>query len=485
MNKVVRFVLCYVAGMMLFMPFWIFGTFGGGITIEQMIFHLMSGAEGVAGADITLKRSFILTNLVAPLLFPLLLIAVTILITKISDEGKRLIIDKWSGRLCLLFFMASASVFACKINLYQYIRSRFGKDTFSGLYADPARLQFRKPSQKKNLLLVYVESLECDMAHLGPTGINAIKPLEDLPGYQVKNFVQAPGTGWSIAGMVSSQAGVPLKPFYFDEAGNYALKSYFPNLTSLGDILARDGYVQYFLVGPDIRFSGMNKFYYGHGCNYAIGLDEWLSRGLDRSLFTGWGDGLHDDTLLDEAYRIIASNRSAKRPFAITIMTTDTHFPDGYPSAKCDSLEAHESFIGAFKYTSRYLAGFINRLISEGLLENTEIIIMGDHLFMASDDQLKQYFSKNRRVFFKMITADHRKPKREVMTHFDVAPTILDLLGKLKDPDAYYGLGVSLFSSIPPAEYDRHLRKVMSDEILSPSIVYDSFWSTRHTRLAR
>jgi phosphoglycerol transferase len=113
------------------------------------------------------------------------------------------------------------------------------------------------------------------------------------------------------------------------------------------------------------------------------------------------------------------------------------------------------------------------------VLEDTDIIIMGDHLFMASDEQIRDYFAKERRIYFKMISAESRKPARDTMTHFDVAPTILDLLGMRINPDEHFGLGISLFSGISPTEYERHLKQIMSDEILSPSVVYDSFWSSK------
>ena len=96
---------------------------------------------------------------------------------------------------------------------------------------------------------------------------------------------------------------------------------------------------------------------------------------------------------------------------------------------------------------------------------------------MASDEQIKNNFARDRRIYFKMITADKRKPTRDTMTHFDIAPTILDLLGMRRNPDEHFGLGISLFSKIPQEKYSKHLKQVMSDEILSPSIVYDRFWN--------
>lgn len=483
MNKVVRYIVSYVSGVLLLLPFWIFGTFGSDVTVEQIVFHLLSGIVGIEGADSSLKTSFMLHNLAAPLLFPLLMAAISMLAGKFTGNEGVPTREKVLNLLCLALFVTSASLFTYKFHLIKYLKSRFGEDIFSGLYADPSKIHYKVPAHKKNMVLIYVESLESDLSNLRPDGINAIKPIDDLPGFQVKDFRQAPGTGWSIAGMIASQAGVPVKPFYYKESGDFVgsmtKKAYFPNLVTLSDILARYGYVQYFLTGPQIRFAGMDKFYFGHQYNYAFGRDEWLAKGLDKELFTSWGDGLQDDTLLDQAYSIITENRAKKKPFVLAMITTDTHFPDGFPSPKCNTKDAHSSFIGAFRYTSSYLAGMVGKLISEGVLEDTDIIIMGDHLFMASDEQIRDYFAKERRIYFKMISAESRKPARDTMTHFDVAPTILDLLGMRINPDEHFGLGISLFSGISPTEYERHLKQIMSDEILSPSVVYDSFWSSK------
>ena len=487
MNKFVRYFLFYLAGMLLLLPFWIIGTFGNGVTVEQIIFHLRSGIEAVEAIDRTLKASFATHVLVMPLLFPLTAAILSIIASRLAT-GRSAIVEKLLTTSCLVLLLSGSATFVYKLHIPQYIASRFGRDIFSGLYADPSKQRFKPPVKKKNLVLIYVESLETDLAEIRPGNVNAIKEIEELPGNKVKDFLQAPGTSWSIAGIISSQSGVPLKPFYYNLKedgnfmGNFAQQGLCPSLVCLSDILSKKGYTQYFLTGPDLKFADMDKFFSSHHYNYAIGREEWLSRGVDKSLFTTWGDGIQDDTLLDEAYKIITTERARKRPFVVSLITVDTHFPDGFPSPRCSSEEAHSSFAGAFRYTSRQLAAMVRKLIDEGVLEDTDIIIMGDHLFMASDEQIKNNFSRDRRIYFKMITADKRKPNRDTMTHFDIAPTILDLLGMRRNPDEQFGLGISLFSKIPPEKYSRHLKLVMSDEILSPSIVYDRFWNLhRHT----
>ncbi len=484
MNRVVRHLLFYLGGILLLLPFWILGTFGANVTVEQILFHVMSGLEAVEATDRTLKVSFAQHVLAMPLLFPIAAALLSAIASRLADRRAALF-EKMLSASCILLLLAGSGMFAWKLNIAQYIVSRFGRDIFSGIYVDPSRQRFKAPERKKNLVLIYVESLEADLSDLRPGHVDAIQEIEGLPGHQVREFFQAPGTGWSIAGIIASQSGVPLKPFYYNLKeegnfmGNFDRHGFCPSLVCVSDILSKQGYTQYFLTGPDLKFADMDRFFSSHHYDYPIGRAEWLQRGLDRSLFTSWGEGLQDDTLFDQAYRIIQSERAKKRPFLLSMITIDTHFPDGFPSPRSTPEESHSSFVGAFRYTSRQLAAMVNRLISEGALQDTDIIIMGDHLFMASDEQLRDNFAKERRVYFKMITADNRKPNRDRMTHFDVAPTILDLLGMRRNTNEHFGLGISLFSKISTEEYGKHLQQVMSEEILSPSIVYDRFWDAR------
>ncbi|NTU68622.1 MAG: sulfatase-like hydrolase/transferase [Chlorobiaceae bacterium] len=484
MSKILRHILFYLGGVLMLLPFWILGTFGNNVSVEQILFHVMSGLEAVEATDRTLKVSFVQHVLAVPLIFPLTAAIIPVIASRFAKQRAG-DVEKLLGATCILLLLAGSGTFIHKLHIFQYITSRFGRDIFSGLYADPGKQHLKVPDRKKNMVLIYVESLESDLSDLRPGHRDAISEIDDLPGRQVKEFFQAPGTGWSIAGIISSQAGVPLKPFYYNLKeegnfmGNFDRNGFCPSLVCLSDILARYGYTQYFLTGPDLKFADMDKFFSSHHYDYPIGSAEWLKRGVDKALFTSWGEGLQDDSLLDEAYKIITAERAKKHPFVVSLLTIDTHFPDGFPSPRCSSEEAQSSFVGAFRYTSKRLASMVGKLIADGALEDTDIIIMGDHLFMASDEQVRDNFSSDRRVYFKMITAENRKPNRDRMTHFDIAPTILDLLGMRKNPDEHFGLGISLFSKIQPEQYGRHLQQVMSDEILSPSIVYDRFWSSR------
>lgn len=64
-------------------------------------------------------------------------------------------------------------------------------------------------------------------------------------------------------------------------------------------------------------------------------------------------------------------------------------------------------------------------------------------------------------------------PKKNRMTHFDVAPSILDLLGLKMARMPSSASGFSVFSDVNPDQYDRHFQKVVSRDILNHSAAYD------------
>lgn len=470
---VVRAGLIFLALFLFFVPGWLHKNFGENVTTEQLLFHLLAGVEG---ADPALFKSFINSNLIKParLTFGLLIADLALIIyLRRKQTTQKTKVANWVLSVVAVVFLVGVTCFsAVKLGVPAYAKSLWGDDFFSNLYHHPNSVTFLKPKIKKNLLLIYVESLEYSLRRSHIHGSNLLEDIDALPGQNIEKFYQAPGTGWSIAGMVASQCAVPLKPYYGNELNTKS--KFLPGLTCLGDVLKQNGYTQYFLVGPELNFSGMDKFYKGHGYDFALGRDEWRAKGLDKTLFTGWGEGLHDDSLLEQAKILIEKETSKDAPYNITMITTDNHAQDGYPSPRCPNKTPTPNYRETFKCTSSFIANFIRDLDSRKLLDNTLVVIMGDHLFMA--DIIKApLFSDPRFIYFKMLNA--RKPfMRDSMTHFDVAPTILEDLGIVTENPLRFGLGLSLFSHPSNFDYESLLAKTNASSIVNPSSTYDGFW---------
>jgi len=454
------------------------------VTTRQIVFHLLLGVGGIKGADSTIMNQFIFRSVIIPF-YILSFATISLLIVKWIKPHNKIILDirnkiLWIIRAfdCKSFYiislLCSFAYFALQIDLKNYIKSFFGKDQFTISYFDPNEIKFLAPKNQMNLILIYVESLEAAPRDPRLYGSNLLKPLDNIDGQDILHFPQVPGTEWTMAGMVASQCAIPLKPFYVKNLSD----SFFPGLVCLGDVLQRFDYEQYFFTANDLRFGNRDTFYKMHGYKHLFGKDQWKEMGVDPNLFNGWGDGLHDDTLLDEVKKIILANHANKTKYNMTILTTDTHFSNGYQSPRCELDERSSGFKGAYKCSAKIIAHFIKDLQSHHVLDNTLLIIMGDHLFMTLPTQVK-FFPEPRNVYFKIVQNGGKLRSRNKMNHFDVAPTILDIMGFLNQSNSKFGLGISLFSDLDDKTYESHFEQVSNDDIINSSIRYNSFLESK------
>lgn len=73
---------------------------------------------------------------------------------------------------------------------------------------------------------------------------------------------QADGAHWTIAGIVASQCGVPLKVSLLPppEDRRFGLRAFLPGARCLSDILRERGYENVFMNGPDLAFADLGTF---------------------------------------------------------------------------------------------------------------------------------------------------------------------------------------------------------------------------------
>ena len=494
---------CYALTVLLLATYgWLRSVFGNRLTVEQIFFHFDLGLNSLTGVDL-----YLILDALRWVVLPTLAITAGLYwLGKLTERlttaatlkqfftqrglavpGKllsRMYLGLTGLSFSLFLALFTTILFLSQIEFFHFVRISLGDDHFSTLYQHPDADRLIARRAQKNLLLIYVESLERTLGNAELVGRDAIAPIRQLEGTEIPTFPAAPGTNWTIAGMLSSQCSIPLKPFFANKFHSFATDDFFPNAVCLGDVLKASGYEQYFLVGHHLAYSGLDKFYRTHGYDHLLGREEWKQRGVDATEFRSWGFGLHDDMLLTQAKAVLREHDRKRAPFNITLITQDNHFPHGIPSPRCHDDEKQGDFAGAFHCNSRFLADFVTQLKQDGLLDNTVVVLMGDHPFMNSMKQSLQ-FSGDRHVYFKILSPLEKPPTRQAMTHFDVAPSLLDLLSLTDGKDTRFGLGVSLFSEISATDYQKHLQAVTSEDILNKSPTYEAFWQPRQTGFMR
>lgn len=284
----------------------------------------------------------------------------------------------------------------------------------------------------KNLVWIYLESLE--RIYWDSKVFPGLTPNLDRlrkQGLDFSGFETFMGANYTMAGLFSSQCGVPLFTSAFagldDVAGNTTdVSTFHPRIACFGDVLHKAGYTQIYMGGAPITFSNKGLFFHLHGYDEALGLTQLEAQAGGKLPQLGWG--LYDNVLFKLAldrYRELAAGR---KPFNLSLLTLDTHPPDGRPSPGCPKYAANDNGMLQAVHCTDYLVGkFIDALQKEPGWGNTVVVIMSDHLMMRNDAEPLYPNGYDRRPALLVLNAGQgKRPAR--MYHMDIAPTLLDLL---------------------------------------------------------
>jgi phosphoglycerol transferase len=195
----------------------------------------------------------------------------------------------------------------------------------------PQRLQ-------PDVLVIYLEGTDRQFADPAVWG-DVYAPLTDFAarGMTFTRVGQIAGTGWSLAGIVSTQCGVPIVARGVRYVNNFSdVDAFMPAVTCLGDILATRGYAAAYVVGGDLGFGGLGVFFRTHQVSDVTGKAEleavYPPTEISAALI-GWI--LDDQMVFDFARGKLAMLQGRPEPFALFVETIGPHGHDGYLSRRC------------------------------------------------------------------------------------------------------------------------------------------------------
>jgi phosphoglycerol transferase len=431
-----RFTQYFIAFFIFGLAFWLEKKYGN-VTLDQLVFHFTYMKEG-GRLNFDTYFAFSFLKLLVLILF---FSTCSILFERCCDRTNNIIFRF----IPLLAILVGLLYCAYTFSFFKYIQFE-DEDFFKDNYIDPVHVLLKKDSPK-NLILIYVEGFENTYSNKSLFGKDLLVKVRENEGQSFGAYEQvSEGVGWTIAAIVSTQCAAPLKilSLYNGNSQGEFVRSFMPNAICLGDTLLNHGYKNVFMGGASLSFSGKEAFLRGHGYNELWGREEWLSVGrYNESEMNGWG--LQDDDLFAEARKKLDNLESQSDLFNLTLLTVNTHHPEGFYSKKCLSLGARK-FDDIVACTSHDLSDFVSYIKARGYLSNSRVVIIGDHLAMknAAYEQLSQI--NNRTIFNYWISEDPVLKNREQIVHFDIAPSILDYIG-LKVQGGRYGLGYSGFTN--------------------------------------
>lgn len=426
---------------------WVDRMFGSP-SIDQILYHL----HYAEGAAVEMSEVFVITFLVEVLGLSLAAAAVMTALHARLARGR----SGWlAGAMRVLPHLATAGGLAMlllQFSVFSYAAAHFDEDRFGKSYSDPISAKLLEV-KRRNLVLIYVESLEETYSNATLFGSDLLAPLREVGGRSLPEYRQAPGATWTIAAMVATQCGVPLTVYSQEEVRREGdQRAYLAGATCLGDILQARGYRNVFLGGAPLSFAGKGTFLRDHGYAERYGKEEWLAAGArppgsEEPEMGGWG--MFDDALLIRAREQLAALHASGQPFNLTVLTLDTHNPHGYPSPSCrgngppDQRVPFERIVAC---SAGHLAEFVRFARDRGYLENTTLVILGDHLAVGNPVDTELRSVTDRRVFNLFLGAEPFPKKTEPVLSFDMFPTLLEATG-MRAEDGRLGLGRSAWAA--------------------------------------
>lgn len=479
-------VIC--GNIILYLTVWMLQSYDQ-IYFDQILFQLKTTTQGVQGGIaiggvLEVGGLTLLTTLIDVLIYMLLSGKFRVKLWKSKKYSKYC-----SSKACRLFikriltvslgvFLACVMVFITQLDVFAYVHTISTESDFiSEHYVDPENVNLTFPEKKRNLIYIFLESMENTFAD--PTSCENV-PVDLIPELTaladenisfsntegVGGALAFAGTTWTAAAMVSQTSGVTVKvPIGADVYGSE--EDFMPGVYSLGEILRKNGYNQTLIVGSDAEFHGRRAYFTQNG-NYEIVDTVSLKEDgrLDEDYHEWWG--FEDEKLFSFAKEELIRLSAEDKPFNLTLLTVDTHFPDGYECRLCGD-EYDNQYARVLSCSSRQVAEFIEWIKAQPFYEDTTIILSGDHLTMDSEflEGISEEYVRTTYNCFINPAVEPVREKERLFGTFDMFPTTLAAMGVKIDGDRL-ALGTNLFSD------EETLTEMYGFEVLDGELQYRS-----------
>ena len=466
---------------------WVLETWGL-LSIDEIIFHLKVPLEGT-NSDVVMDGVRACLPMAVIVLFVCIFLIIGIKSKRIHCMIALLLIAVIS---CGSAVKSAYRVYD-ELDVKEYLASQKKESHFiEQNYVDPRTTQITFPEQKRNLIYIFLESMESTYASKedgGGMDFNCIPELTQL-AEENTNFSNtdklgggypAYGGTWTMAGIFSQTSGIPIKNSEQTDDVNATLaeqSSFSSQARNLEDILADEGYNQCFMIGSDATFGGRRAYFESHGkgkteiCDYYTAKEKGQ---IPEDYYVWWG--YEDQKLFANAQEKLTELGSKDEPFNFTMLTVDTHFEDGYVCDLCQDEFGDNQYANVMACSSRQIDAFIKWIQEQPFYENTTIVLSGDHLTMDSDfcnDVSEDYERSVYNVFINLPedldTSFEKTHNREFAT-LDMFPTTLAAMGVKIEGDKL-GLGVNLFSDEQTLT-EQYGRDGLDKELMKKSKFYD------------
>ena len=455
----------------------------GEVTYEQILFHMNISLD----AESKLLASFLQNTVMTAAI----VLAVVYGLSKLNWgrlSAFQAVIAKYRNYLAGGLLLCSVAYVLVKLNIGEIIEdykaSSVVSDFYEKYYQNPVDTSVRAPKQKRNLVLIFVESAEStflrkeyrqgykkafmpELYNLAQNNLN-FSHDQDIGG-----SMQVDGAQWTQAGLVAQTCGIPLHLPIANHNKFLPKHGYLPKAWCLTDILRQQGYEQTFITGMEKSYAGVSKFFKSHGRPRILSWKNWKKKYRLHDTHDPIRKRiLRDEKLYAETRAEISRLAQGDKPFAVIMMTMDTHGGDEYLDEQNCQVTSGERYVNVYNCASKKIGRFIEWIKQQPFYKDTTVVIANDHLVMNDSIFTGGTERRNLDIFINSAVRPYQEKGRN-FTPFDMYPTIVESLG-FKIDGHRLGLGASLFSRQPTlAEQGFDTYDKLDDETSKRSLLYE------------
>ena len=462
-KNIIKYILGYIGILFVTLgcvsTIWAFNTFAF-VSIDETIFQLTTP---IGNASSNIKNSLLYNNFLVAFIISIIIFIILVIVFKHIKHKKKLLISLIIISIILIVFCLY------KIGFFSYLYNTYTYSNFiEKNYVNPKDVKITFPEEKRNLIYIYVESLESTYFSTdlgGGSKYNYIEPLNELTKDNI-NFsdtkkyggtTMVPGTTWTTGATVAQTTGLPLKvKFDFNNKNSDMLDDAY----SLGDILSDNGYNQMYMIGSDKTFGNRDTYFINHGnyqiYDYSTAIEK---KKIPESYKLWWG--FEDSKLFEFAKEEIINLANEDKPFNFTMLTANTHHLDGYLEKDCKK-KFNSNYYNSIYCSANQVNEFVSWIQKQDFYDDTAVIIVGDHVSM----QPNLYPNGTNRKAYNLFINSPLEPintTNRQFTNMDFFPTTLASLGVEIEGDRL-GLGTNLFSNkktlLEKYGYNKYVKKI-------------------------
>lgn len=464
-------VFVFIGALAIFSSLWYSSVYGN-LGFAAVLYTLTSGFGGTASS---LVKNWMLRGLL-----PSIALTVVETLLVIIFINKKKIYRALSVTFAILLSFSLFFMAAIETGFDSWAINKMQKtNIYEKEYVSPDSVKISFPKEKRNLIYIFMESMETSYfseSEGGGEKENVIPELYNLASQNI-NFSQNNSVGggrditgakWTVGAMIAQTSGIPLS-----RGGDapYHPKGFLKGAKGLTEVLKENGYYQALMVGSDSTYGGRKQLYETHGADKVYDIYTAYEDNIVPKGYWQWW-GMEDKYLYEYAKKELTEISKNDEPFALTMLTVDTHHVNGFICSECPNKHSSQ-YSNVLSCASNQLNSFIEWVKQQDFYENTTIVITGDHLTMDNqyiiNNVNKNYTRRLYNCFINSLRTENTKNRDFVS--FDMLPTTLSAIGAEIEGQRL-GFGTNLFSGEKTLT-EKYGYEKLSNELEKSSRFYD------------